>query len=53
MLWPICVLSSCICRTLGEVDRKVSRSTTSRFVMSVRLGVMFGMWAWGVWYIAE
>ena len=34
--------------SVGEVERRVSRSTMSGLVMSVRLGVMFGMWPWAL-----
>ena len=43
MLWRICLLSSCMCRLVGEVKRRASCSAMSGLVTSVRLGVMLGM----------
>ena len=48
MLWQICVSISCMCVSMGEEERRVSRSTTSHLVISVRVGIMLGMW-----YFAE
>ena len=45
--------SSCICWLVGEEERMVSLSIMSRFVVSVRLGIMLGMLPWGMWCFAE
>ena len=40
MLWRICALSSCICGSDGEEERRASLSMVSRLVISVRLGIV-------------
>ena len=48
MLWLICTFSSFMYGSVGEVERRSSRSTMNRLVMSVRLGAKFGIWPWGM-----
>ena len=49
-LWPICALSSCICGSVREEERKASRLALSR---SVRSGVMLGMRPSEMWCFAK
>ena len=51
MLCWICALNSCICGSEGEEDRRASPSIMSRWVVSVRLGIMLGMWFFAEVYI--
>ena len=39
MLWRICALSLCICRSVVEEERRASRSTISHLVISGMLGI--------------
>ena len=52
ILWWICVLSSCICGSEGEEERKASFSLMSRLAISVRFGTMLGIRASGMWCFA-
>ena len=43
MFWWICAFSSCICGSERGEDRRAFLSIMSRLVISMRLGIMFGM----------
>ena len=44
LMWWISVFSSCISGSVGEEERRASLSIMSRLPVSVRLGIMLGMW---------
>ena len=39
MLWRICALSLCKCRSVVEEEQRASRSTISRLMISLMLGI--------------
>jgi len=47
MLWWTCGLSSFMCGSEEEVERRVSLSIMSRLAIPVKLGIMLGMWCLG------